>query len=250
MAVDVTLWVDSFSEKSFPLWPCPTCARGHMVSGEKSVRTVEPNYSKDARAHEAWEPEWITERFLAILKCDNKKCGELSIVAGETELVEEEDDEDGRVYVTHLIPRSIFPPTPIIDIPEETPRDVKKDIVLAFQLYWSDLGASANRLRTSIERILDHFEIPKTITSNKKKRFRPLASRIDLFTEKNPAFKDSLNALRQVGNLGTHSTIDRQSLLAAFSILEDALAELFGKRSKKAKSLIKKLIKGKGKLKA
>jgi hypothetical protein len=126
---------------------------------------------------------------------------------------------------------------------------VRKDINLAFQLYWSDLGASANRLRTSVERMLDTFGIPRSVTVNNKKKFRPLASRIDLFTQQKTQFKDSLDALRLVGNLGTHATIDRQSLLAAFSVFEDALAEIFGNRSKKAKDLTKKLIKGKGKLK-
>lgn len=249
MPVDITLWVDSFSDLSIPIWPCPRCLHGRILRSEKSVRTIEPKYSKDARSHDAWEPEWITERFVAVLKCDNPKCGEIVVVSGETQIVGEEDEEHGFVYVSQLVPKSIFPAPRIIDVPKETPSQVKREIELAFQLYWSDLGASANRLRSSVERMLDEFGIAKTITTGGKKRFRPLASRIDLFAHQKPAFKDSLDALRHVGNLGTHAVVDRPSLLAGFSILEDALAEILGKRSKKARSLIKKIIKGKGKLK-
>ncbi len=251
MAVDVKLWSATFPHTSIPSWPCPHCSHGRLAVSENGLKVREPAYSKATHSHVEWEPEWTTERFIAVLKCSDNKCGELVIMAGDTEIVQEEDEETGLEYASNLHPRSIFPAPPIIAVPEETPRPVRKEVELAFQLFWSDLGASANRLRTSVERLLDDFGIAKTRIDikSKKRVFRSLASRIDLFKKQEPTHGESLDALRHVGNLGTHSDVSRQSVLAGFAIYEDALAEIYGERSKKVANLTKKIIKGKGKLK-
>jgi hypothetical protein len=252
MSVDNALWSETFPEKGLPQWTCPTCGKGKVVASDKSPTLIEPKYSKKGRQHNDWEPDWITERFVALLKCSNPDCGETILVTGDTLVVEVEDEEFGRSFQSQLRPHSVFPAPAIIDIPRETPREIANEIWKAFGLFWSDLGASASRLRTSVERMMDDFKIPKTLSTpqKKSKRFRTLASRIILFKAKMPTFGDHMDALRYVGNLGTHAEADRQSLLAGFAIYEDALAEIYGKRSKKAKTLTKKLIKGKGILKA
>jgi len=215
------------------------------------MKIIEPFYSKAAHNHEAWEHDWVIERFLAVMKCSDPKCGEIVIVSGDTETVEDYDDELGHVASSQLRPQTVFPAPHIINIPKETPREVAKELKLAFQLFWSDLGASATRLRTSAERLLDDFGIAKTrIDMKRKKRvFITLASRIDIFKKKYPEHAESLEALRHVGNLGTHSNVSRQSVLAGFEVYEEGLAEIYGKRSKKVAKLRKKLIKGRGRLK-
>ena len=162
MPVDLKLWSATFSQGSLPAWPCPECDNGRLAATEKSVRVIEPAYSKRAHDHESWEPDWVIERFLAILKCSDAKCGEIVIVSGDTEIVEDYDDDFGHVVSSQLRPQNIFPAPHIISVPAETPREVAKEIKLAFQLFWSDLGASATRLRTSAERLLDDFGIAKT----------------------------------------------------------------------------------------
>ncbi len=235
---------------SIPSWPCPQCDHGRLAVSDKGLKVIEPAYSKAARSHPDWEPEWDVERFIALVKCSEKNCGEAVIIAGDTVIDEVEDDEHGWRLESFLRPRSIFPAPPIIVVPTETPSAIEKQLELAFQLFWSDLGACANRLRTSVERLLDDFKIAKTrVDAKQKKRFFiPLASRIDLFKKQMAAHGESLDALRHVGNLGTHSDVDRQSVLAAFDIYENALAEIYGQRTKKVTTLAKKIIKGKGKL--
>lgn len=251
MPLDLKLWNEIFPQGALPLWPCPKCKHGRVSVVGNSQKVMEPSYSKLMRSHEDWEPFWIIERFVAIMKCSDQTCGEIVVVAGDTELVEENDEEFGRGFVTYIRPRSVFPGPPVIAIPTETPRQVAEELDLAFQLYWSDLGASANRLRTSLERLLDDLKIPKTkIDKNQKKHFyRPLASRIGLFAKKKPEYGDNLDALRIVGNLGTHSIVGRQALLAAFEIYEATLAEIYGKRTKKLQKLAKHIKRTKGKLK-
>jgi hypothetical protein len=99
--------------------------------------------------------------------------------------------------------------------------------------------------------LLDDFGIAKTRVDPKRKRrvFIPLASRIDIFKKKHPQHAEGLEALRQVGNLGTHSNVNRQSVLAGFEVYEEGLAEIYGMRPKKVAKLRKKLIKGWRKLK-
>jgi hypothetical protein len=184
------------------------------------------------------------------MKCSDSSCGEIVIIAGDTKIDEVEDEEHGWRMESFLRPRSIFPAPPIIAIPKQTPSAVKQQLELAFQLFWSDLGASASRLRASVECLLDGFKIARyQIDAKKKKRFfKTLASRIELF-KKHHAHGEILDALRHVGNLGTHSDVGRQSVLAGFEIYENALAEIYGKRTQKVKTLTKLIIKTKGKLK-
>jgi hypothetical protein len=252
MPVDLKLWSATYNQGALPAWPCPECKDGRLSATDKSVKVFEPAYSKAAHGHEAWDPDWVTQRFLAVLKCSNAKCGEIVIVSGDTEMVEDYDDEFGHVVTSQLRPQSVFPAPHIINIPEETPREISKELRLAFQLFWSDLGASATRLRTSAERLLDNFGIAKTRIDSKRKRrvFLALASRIEIFKKKNPEHAEGLEALRHVGNLGTHSNVSRQSILAGFEVYEEGLAEIYGRRSKKIAKLRKKLIKGRGKIKS
>lgn len=123
---------------------------------------VEPAYSKKDHSHDGWDFDWITERFIAVMKCSDTSCGEIVIVGGDTEIVEEFDEDIGHNVYSNLRPRSIFPGPPIIAISKETPASVRHEIELAFQLFWSDLGASASRLRTGVERLLDDFKVPRT----------------------------------------------------------------------------------------
>jgi len=214
-----------------------------------SLQVEESERSKKAMQEaEDWDPNWTENRFVAFLKCSWTSCGELVVVSGDTESVEEADEEFGRVWANHLRPRSMFPAPHIIELPNELPRPVEKEIENSFQLFWVDLGASANRMRTSLERVMDHFQIRKFNKTGKRVAI-PLANRISLFEQEHGSqFSDIFTALRHVGNLGSHADIDRVSLLSAYEVYEHALSELFAKRSKKIAALSKKIVKSKGKV--
>lgn len=99
------------------------------------------------------------------------------------------------------------------------------------------LGACANRLRISVERIMDNAHIDPM----------PLAARISLFNQRGRIQQETMHALRMVGNVGAHEgKVQREVLCDAFHIYEDALAELYGRRTAKMKAIRERLIKGKG----
>lgn len=249
MAVDVTLWAETFAQKELPAFRCPECKKGTLAAVAGTLKVVESDLSRRAKQLDGWEPDWTEERFSIFLKCSLATCGEISVMSGDTVIVEEVDPDYRQVWASHLRPRSIYPAPPIISLPSEIPDSVERELQQSFQLFWADMNGAANRLRTSLERVLDELGTKKYNKKGKRVSI-PLAQRISLFEkEHGPEFSEIFTALRHVGNLGTHANVTRTALLTAFEVYEHALSELFGKHKKKIAAMSKKLIKSKGKLK-
>jgi hypothetical protein len=249
MSVNIAHWRETFSQNELPPFRCPTCHQGTLVEIKDSRKLIQSKLSKRARSHEDWDPSWVVERFSLLLECPVGTCGELVVVSGDTIVDEEEDEEFGRVWMSQLRPRSMFPAPYIIELPKEIPDSVRQELEQAFALFWRDLNASANRLRTSLERGLDETGVKKYNKTGKRVSL-PLAHRIKLFEKENGNdLSEIFTALRHVGNLGTHANVSRTALLTAFELYEHALAEWFGGHKKKIAALSKKLVKSRGKMK-
>jgi hypothetical protein len=251
MALDQSSWFATFSADSIPAFTCPYCKKGTLSLHNKIVME-EPAYSKAAHSDENWEPDWVEERFMMMLKCSIAKCGALATVIGDTTIEQVQDDEFGWTLESMLRPRSMFPAPHIIKFPEKMPIEVKDELELAFQIFWSDAGACATKIRTSVERLMDHFGVakfkrvkdPKKPSKGGKLKRLDLYTRIERFIASTGAVvhKDHLHALRVVGNLGTHQNdLTRINLLEAFEVYEHALDELIGKKSAQIAKLAKKL---------
>jgi Domain of unknown function (DUF4145) len=243
------LWGQYIYRKRFPLFACPRCGEGAMQFDVTKLKIIEPQFSKFAHDLDGWEPDWIHARFVVMLQCSFAKCGEVVSMSGDTEMDQVVDEDGGWAYEQMLRPRTVFPALYVIKLDEDVPEEVSDEIKAAFLLYWPDLGASANRLRASVERILDHFKIPSTKVSGS---FLSLNERIQAFKKIDPDHAETFDALRFVGNVGTHKDdLKREALLDAFEIYEDALEELFVKKKHKAKieALKKKIIAAKGQYK-
>jgi hypothetical protein len=140
---------------------CPTCKEGRLSLVEGSLVVEEPEYSKRAVTLDDWEPDWVTERFLMRLKCSREDCGEIVCVTGDTLLADKTDSEGRHHRERDLRPDAMFPAPPIIATPAGTPTEVMNALNSSFAIFWTDLGASASRLRTSLERIMDHYGVAK-----------------------------------------------------------------------------------------
>jgi hypothetical protein len=196
-------------------------------------------------------PEICSDRFTMMMECDNRVCGEVVAVAGRTRTVLETYNENSE-WIEYLEPRIMTPPPPIIQIPDRLPVAVEDEIELSFGLYWTDYSVCASRMRTSLERLMDHFGVarfrvakdPKNPASPGKRRPLDLAARIDKLPHKlgTSHYADILHALRVVGNLGTHGTrVKQATILDAYELYEIALERLFDDKSKLAKAIIKRL---------
>lgn len=254
MTVTKAIWMRTrFTKNLAPQYPCPHCEHGRLSVLPKSFVVHEPKWSENQHQRDEWEPEWIKERFSVFFQCSVPSCGEIVVVVGDTETVsgyeEDESGESTPTYDSVFVPRAMFPAPPIFPIPKETPEAVAVEIKLAFASFWSDPAASTTHIRTSIERIMDHFKIPKTqLTKSRKRKPRTLAARLDLFSSKHPS-ASILHVLRQVGNTATHDSLEREPLVDVCSVYEGALVELFSKDKEKLERMANKLKKTKGKYK-
>ena len=236
MASDRPLWVECFAEDRIPPLPCPSCRRGSLLLLKDSLKTKYSAETLAARSHEAWEVSWDRGRFTCFLVCGIPRCGEVVAVAGDV-LIEERSGEEGSEYENIVYPLTMIPGPPLIEFPDETPAEVEGPIRQAFTLFWGSRGASANQLRISVERILDHFKIKRGW----------LVDRIDEFSKTYPEHGETFHALRHVGNLGSHAgEVSREALLDAFEVYQDALANLFGRRSERMAELRRKLRESRG----
>jgi hypothetical protein len=258
MAVDKSAWFATFARTEVPVFPCPRCGRETLTLDERSLAVRETEASKTARKHDAWEPDWIDERFICFFRCSSAKCSEIVAVSGRVSYGPNFDDEGDWNYEEMFEPLSMYPPPPIIALPTNVPRAVREELELAFRFYWGDYGACATKIRISVERLMDHFKVAKfRIAKDPKKPNSPgklkpldLSTRIDKFISATGAVvhKDHLHALRVVGNLGAHKNVlDRTEMLEAFEVYEHALEELIGKKSFQIGKLAKKLSKHTGK---
>lgn len=247
MAFQRDLWSGIFLRDAVPNFPCPRCKKGYL--NLKDLTVEEPQYSKDAGSSEDWEPDWTKERFVALLHCQEPTCGEIVTVSGDTTIVDEVNDEHGWHLISALRPQYLFPSPPIIEVPKDVPEPVASELKLAFALYWADVAACANRLRVSVELLLDNFKVPhEHITAKGKLVTLDLNGRIAIFQKQDPDHAMTLTALRMIGNLGSHGAdVKREAILDAFEIYEDCLAELYGRRKQRMQALKKKIIQSKGK---
>lgn len=253
MAIDRQLWQLDVSENFDKEYPCPRCAKGKVSRGIRPVTLVEPWHSLDEHSHEDWEPDWDQISFTTMLTCDDVSCGEVVAVSGRaTNSYFERYTEDGepidQVYLTSLRPVSMYPAPPLFPISKTFPPKVQHELRLAFQLYWADRSASTSRLRTSLERVLDERGIPTLLLSKngkgKAKRLT-LFDRIERFEKKteDADSTESMNALRVVGNLGTHGDeVTEGDYFDLLDVYEDALLDIYELKKIKLKAKKKSLL--------
>ena len=233
-----------------PRWTCPHCRHGLLQPMEEYPHVEESEYSKKEQKLEESEPDWTMERFVALLKCDVAHCGEVVAVGGNrvAELYQDYEGREQR-WESILVPLFVRPAPHIITVSENLSDACNVQLRKAFELYWLDKAACANRLRIFVERLMDHFAVPTHGKGKKtKKHWFNLSERIEEFDSMKPGHKDALDALRFVGNYGSHEgQTDMDALLDCFELLENALAELIDEKKAILAAKAKKLIDNKGK---
>lgn len=245
MAIDRSVWQGFVSEDFVNSYPCPRCGKGNVRRGDNPVVLVEPHHSSRMHGSEEWDPDWVEMSFTSMLTCDNRSCGEVVAVSGRAGVDYYEEYGDGgepiaNGYATYLKPTSMFPAPPLFPISKSFPKKVQAELRLAFQLFWTDLSASTSRLRTSLERVLDAKAVPTSRPDKNGKLQRlGLFDRIDQFekSSNDADTAESMNALRVVGNLGTHGDeVELGDYFDLLEVYEDALLEIFEERKAKLKA--------------
>lgn len=235
------LWITSFTRESFPRYRCPTCENGWVSFAKDSLQNRLPQYQREWEAMDGFDFEWQSMRFSCTLVCNIEECGEVVNVHGDTSYEDDLDEDGDHRIITILRIRSMYPAPPIIPVADDVPPMMKRELRTAFQLYWVDRGSCANKLRVVVELLMDHLNIPKHKLKNggdaanpEDYSFVPLGKRIEEFIAQagNNVHADVLDALRVIGNVGSHTQAPGKSdLIDAFDLLQHLLNELVLKRN-------------------
>lgn len=231
------LWKETYA--SIPRFGCPRCSSGKLVR-KTDIAKLQPKHVEE----ELYEAGLIGElehgRFTTLLLCDHGFCGEVVSVAGEYEEREQsswdsQTEEEVQFTVTKYWLHSLAPAPRIIDEPEKLNSESKWHLQRAFALFWVDRGACANSLRITVEYLLDQLDVPREGPKGNKKNVRlDLFDRITLLGERRPGHDVTLNALRMVGNAGSHEgEADFEEVLDCFALLEQAMIDLIEERREK-----------------
>lgn len=218
MALNRELWEKVWFEvDALPDWPSPCCqsARLKLDAGGLS-----------GTKYKAFR-----------LKCID--CDEIVLVSG---LVNDEENL--------LQPVCFLPTLNLFPLSNRCPSNIAAQTRQAFSLYWSDKNAAGNRIRASVELILDHLKIKKNrLTKINKRQPMTLHDRILEYHPKNPDVGEMLLAIKWVGNIGSHRTeLKKVDLLDDLEMLEFVHDELFTKSRSQIQQRAKLINRNKGKI--
>jgi Domain of unknown function (DUF4145) len=229
----------SFSDAPNFEYLCPQCGVGFLVPDQDTFKSTEPAYSKNAHAHEAWDPDWITYRFTVKCVCTRPDCGEVAFVSGTGSVDQRYGDGGQPEYFDHFSIKSFFPPPRLCHVPSDTPSTVENLLGKSFSLYWVDTGAAANALRASLEALLDELKIPSHEKSSKGDTMKMnLHRRLEVWSATDKDHAELCYALKEVGNLGSHGeAVNPKHYFGSLEIYSHVLKELFEHNAKKMKEL-------------
>jgi hypothetical protein len=223
------------------MWLCPFCSDGMLQRVAGSFVSHETRASERMHDDPNWEVEWVSSTFTSWLRCN--ACKEPVAVMGTSSPEWDQESESMNDYVEMCKPLATQPMLPPLALPSQLPESGRTELEASFRLVWLDPDASANRLRVSMERLLDHLRIKRRVR-NAKGKFDELNlhNRITLYETKEPRLGGHLMAVKWLGNTASHQGgVSREALLDAFEVLEDTLAEMLVRRSAAVTKLAKKL---------
>lgn len=251
--MDKDIWLkSSFTKKSIPDWTCPYCKKAILKFD--TFKSEESALSKSWHSHEDWEPEYIQYSFTGSLNCPS--CNEFVAFLGNgREEFNHYYDEYHKEYIeenySSFTPKFFYPTLQLFKIPDNCPDEIKNVINDSFALFWNDLASCANKIRVSLELLMDEFKIKKTIINRQRKRQRlSLHKRIEEFKNSKPEIAELLLAIKWVGNSGSHiGKLEKIDILETYEMLELSLNKLYDNKEDELKKIAKEINKRKGKRK-
>lgn len=219
--------LQGFSEDNIPKFPCPSCSGGWLIKKHFE-------YSYDAETSKNSNEPWFGVDdygyvFSCLLECNN--CNEAVSVAG-TGCVEHYFDQDdpSQTYIADCFTPKFFQPAlPIIEFPRGStvPEKIRDTLAKSFALFWCDYDACANRIRATLEVLLDDMQVKRRLPD--AARDMTLHRRIETITAddgtKDGNIKDMIMALKWLGNAGSHELegILHSQLIQGYKMMEAIL---------------------------
>lgn len=242
---------------TIPSLPCPSCQKIGLHLEEDSIqyrgirRRYDSSYLKQPAvdagllesvvkiAESFIEITAVRSQFVGFLSCQH--CHEPVSALGKTKTME---NSKGPALLSFV---SFSPSLQLFELKSVYPKQVVAELEKSFATFFSDPSAAGNRVRTSIEFLLDHQGVQKfrvgkdgEIQTNKEggQIKLPLSDRLKLFSEADPELGTMLGAVKALGNEATHGAdLENGDLLDAYDLVEHVLQELFVTRPERSKLL-------------
>lgn len=130
------------------------------------------------------------------------------------------------------IPSFFNPTVHLFRIHQQCPTEVKKEIIKSFSHFWNDMDSCVNKLRLSLELLMDYQGITyaySPINNARKLTIVTLQQRIDMFKKRNQEIGEKLKTVKDIGNKGSHANtrLIVNEVILAYNLLEEALNELY-----------------------
>ncbi|MFK5664411.1 DUF4145 domain-containing protein [Pseudomonas shirazica] len=235
----------AFTASNVPPYACPHCEAGILqVEGKLDSKVTEA--SKKDQDY-GFDPDLVVLTFSGRLTCTT--CSEVVFVVGTGGVeIEHEIDENGdwaSEWVEYYNPRFFYPPLKLVNCPEKTPPTVKDKIWAACEAYFSQPDSCCNSLRAAAEEILTDLKIDLKKPDG---GYLSFSSRINKLPAERDAVKALFDAIRWLGNHGSHSdsSLSRSDSLDAFDVMNLLLEELYSETRLKARELAKRINDAKG----
>lgn len=220
-----------FTKTNHPFWECPTCLKGHLLFIEDSLQERETTESINNHDLFCKDPMNLSYIFNCFFQCSNPKCSETIAVIGKSyfdiafEMPYENDIQNSeQIFVQEYHPQYFEPSLILFKIPENLPRLIASTIKESFRLFFCDVNASMNKLRISLELLLNEFEIQNGTSIT-------LGNKINshLGNTKLEKYKDALNAVKWLGNAGSHCSdiVIHNDVIDGYRIIKKILNELY-----------------------
>lgn len=246
---DYTNWMRYlalYSWEKETVWiPCGQCSIGQLKL--ESVKHFEDRASREFHSSGDFDPEMITGIFNGELKCTN--CGEITVFNGLYG-VEMTFGSDGLPagYGDQLLIKNLLPSVPLIRFPRRCPKPIRDRLSEASTVIWSNPDLAANRIRTAIDDLLTLQNVNKIIINKQCKRVRlDTHSRIVQYAKSNPDVANALEAVKWIGNNGSHETgLSINDVFDGLDLFSYSLNKLYGDDSKIVQKLASKIIAHKG----
>jgi hypothetical protein len=227
-----SLFKTEFQKTNIPDWPCPTCSKGILKLDQDSFKARADGVTLQYEGCEERDYEYNTYVFVGFLNCNY--CREVVAFSGTgyiDQVYEDDHPYSKSTYDKIFTPKYFFPALPIIQLPKskDFPADLKELIRKAFELYWCDPDTCVNRIRTTVEVLLDLKGVlrKKNGLTGSKFTFEQRVNQLDSPGLEHP--KEMMKALGWMGNAGTHELdgIRHEQILDAFELLQYCLNAIY-----------------------
>jgi Domain of unknown function (DUF4145) len=197
-----------FTDKHPMEWKCGVCGAGQLIT---SISNEKPARSQKTRS------------FSCKMRCTNKQCQAEYALAGRWGKFNDYGGEISMEYIgrdceRRFLPLFFHPALFLFQVPELLLKVVYAALEDAFRLFWAIPAACAGAIRKLVEVIMAEKGFTKGT----------LHQRIEAFGKSDPQTGKYLEAVKWIGNAGSHETeLQKTDVLDAFEMLAEVLSALY-----------------------